>query len=83
MDIELASDLRMLAQVHDELVFEAPEWVTEDELLLMQDIAQRGHGFDLRVPLLFVPHVGHTWASAKSGADIDIIELLEEDDVDD
>jgi len=64
--------LHMLAQVHDELVFEA-ELYDQLDLDLLQDIAQTGHGFDLRVPLLFEPHVGYSWASAKEGPDLEML----------
>jgi DNA polymerase-1 len=74
-------ELLMIAQVHDELVLETgdarvtrPLWTP---LMKLQDIGERGHGFDLRVPLIFTPHVGRTWAEAKVGDDL--AELYEED----
>lgn len=78
------AELELLAQVHDELVWEAyPQLIDGsdegigDTLPELQRAAERWHGFDLKVPLKFEPHVGHTWASAKSGAELDI-EMLGE-----
>jgi DNA polymerase I-like protein with 3'-5' exonuclease and polymerase domains len=65
-------DAWMLAQVHDELVFEYDPAYGVD-LGTIQAIGERGHGFDLRVPLLFEPHVGETWAAAKAGPDLDLL----------
>lgn len=62
-------DLRLLAQVHDELVWEFDEGFPMDEEYL-QSIAtraQNAHGFNLSVPLVFEPHVGATWYEAKEG----------------
>lgn len=62
-------DLRLLAQVHDELVWEVDDtWEATPEY--MQSIATRAqvaHEFDLAVPLVFEPHVGLTWYDAKEG----------------
>jgi DNA polymerase I-like protein with 3'-5' exonuclease and polymerase domains len=73
------AELTMLAQVHDELVWEAwDSLVTPGLLEDLQLAGETWHGFDLRVPLVFEPHAGPTWAAAKGG-DLDIIELLEEE----
>lgn len=70
--------LRMLAQVHDELVFEWSGSPPDDYLLgSVQNIAEDAHGFDLKVPLVFEPHVIKTWAEKSGPA---IVELFEEDD---
>jgi DNA polymerase I-like protein with 3'-5' exonuclease and polymerase domains len=76
----------MLAQVHDEMVFEVLNvwdgWqgpTLQDMLDLARLTFETGHGFDLRVPLVFEPHVGHTWASAKGG-NFDLAKLFEEDE---
>lgn len=62
-------DLRLLAQVHDELVWEVDDaW--DASPAYMQSIARRAendHGFDLSVPLVFEPHIGPTWYDAKEG----------------
>ena len=73
----LAGMAPMLAQVHDEIVF---EHYGVSGLLLesIQQVFEVGHGFDLRVPLLFVPHVGTSWAGAKEGADIPV-DLMEDE----
>jgi DNA polymerase I-like protein with 3'-5' exonuclease and polymerase domains len=76
-------ELRLLAQVHDELVFEVDEYgVWSHELAQrVKKVAEVGHGYDLRVPLLFDPHAAETWAAAKAGdeLDLDLVELLEEE----
>jgi DNA polymerase I-like protein with 3'-5' exonuclease and polymerase domains len=77
MDAEV-HDAWMLAQVHDELVFEYDPGFGVD-LGTIQAIGERGHGFDLRVPLLFEPHAGETWAAAKAGPEMDL--LFEEEEV--
>lgn len=69
-------DAWMLAQVHDELVFEYDPARGVD-LGTIQALGETGHGFDLRVPLVFEPHTGASWAAAKEGTDLD--ELFEED----
>jgi DNA polymerase-1 len=60
-------DLRLLAQVHDELVWEYdPAQGTPDLAALEKwvlQIAERG----LSVPLVFEPHMGDNWYTAKEG----------------
>lgn len=66
-------ELRLLAQVHDELVFERV-----GSSLPMEELkyaAEHEHGYDLSVPLLFEPHVGGSWLEAKDGSTL----LLPED----
>lgn len=67
----------MIAQVHDELVFERAARYDERTLAKIQSIGEKGHKFDLKVPLLFEPHVGNSWASAKTGPDL--AAMFEED----
>jgi DNA polymerase I-like protein with 3'-5' exonuclease and polymerase domains len=65
--------LRMLAQVHDELVWEynladfgmAP--IDATFLNTLASVAENNHGFPLAVPLVFEPHTGETWYDAKEG----------------
>jgi DNA polymerase-1 len=58
--------LPLLVQVHDELLWEVPAGsVTHEHLSEVRSICERGHGFDLRVPLEFVPKVIPTWAEGK------------------
>lgn len=76
--------LRLLAQVHDELVWEyleAPSVIEGpgETLELIKRIGEHAHGFKLDVPLVFEPHFGMTWASAKEGSD-DVIELPDEEE---
>lgn len=59
-------ELGLLAQVHDELVFEFEAGLTLD-LEAVAELAQTRHGFNLSVPLVFEPHTGATWLDAKEG----------------
>ena len=58
--------LRLLAQVHDELVWERTGSQVPD-LEMLRSTAETMHGYDLTVPLKFEPHVGRTWYEAKEG----------------
>ena len=64
-------ELRLLAQVHDELVWEG----RTSDLAGVQRVAQTGHGFDLTVPLVFEPLLCSSWADKGTG-----IVLLEDDE---
>jgi DNA polymerase I-like protein with 3'-5' exonuclease and polymerase domains len=60
---------RLLAQVHDELVW---EWdgvadPAPGQLAHIGDVGATQHGFGLNVPLVFEPHFGHSWYAAKEG----------------
>lgn len=95
LDRRHSEHLRLLAQVHDELVWEYDGTVgacvmceLHDEYEMaeracvlsgLRSCAETGHGFDLRVPLVFEPHFGRSWYSAKQGGD-SYIELPEEDE---
>lgn len=60
--------LDIIAQVHDELLLEGSGSLLVDivpTLHAVQRIAEEGHGFDLRVPLEFVPKVVASWAQGK------------------
>jgi DNA polymerase I-like protein with 3'-5' exonuclease and polymerase domains len=59
-------ELRMLAQVHDELVFEFVDGY-DPNLAWVRDVADNMLGFQLAVPLVFEPHIGQTWYDAKEG----------------
>lgn len=75
-------ELALLIQVHDELVFEAYRRVVTDELLVrLQRCGEEGHGFDLRVPLSFEPHVGESWFEGKEGHALELPDDMEDDDV--
>jgi len=60
-------ELRLLAQVHDELVWEYDPPLASDLLPRLQawvlKIANRG----VSVPLVFEPHAGPNWYKAKEG----------------
>lgn len=55
---ETLPDVRLLAQVHDELVMECDG---EPPLDQIKEAGEVGHGFDLAVPLVFEPVVVSTW----------------------
>lgn len=55
----------LLAQVHDELLWETASRPAPFELFKLQRIAETGHGFRLSVPLTFEPKVVTTWAEGK------------------
>ena len=67
----------MLAQVHDELVFEydPDTFIAPVDLGVIQSIGEKGHGFDLAVPLVFEPAVATSWADKGGSA---VHEALEE-----
>jgi DNA polymerase-1 len=55
---------RMLLQVHDELVFEAPEGAAEE---LAEDVRRRMEGaFSLDVPLVASAGIGGDWLACKA-----------------
>lgn len=63
----------LLAQVHDELVFEHTPGLERSDagnaiLAVMRQVAETGHGYELTVPLVFEPHFGASWAEAKDGS---------------
>jgi DNA polymerase-1 len=69
-------ELELLAQVHDELVWLVWRSLWNQEVAdEMQRAAEKWHDFDLKVPLMFEPHAGDSWASAKSGAEFDLVML--------
>lgn len=78
-DARLAA-LRLLLQVHDELVWQAPrEQVTAEVLALVRWYGEEGHGYSLRVPLSFDPLVGDSWHEAKEGAPLELPEDMVDD----
>ena len=54
--------LPLIAQVHDELIWEYEVEPTPKELELLQQAAEEEHGYNLSVPLVFVPHVVENWS---------------------
>lgn len=68
----------LLAQVHDELVWQVLQaLVTQEDLRLLQWYGEEGHGYDLRVPMSFVPQLGASWHEGKEGTPL-VLELPEE-----
>lgn len=60
-------DTRMLSQVHDELVFEAPIGAETEFSQKAQEIMESAEEhFKIRVPIKAEPGVGPNWADAKS-----------------
>lgn len=59
-------EARLLVQVHDELLWEADEADGQGTLEALCHIAERGHGFELDVPLEFKPRVVSNWAEGKA-----------------
>jgi DNA polymerase-1 len=55
--------LKMIMQVHDELVFESPNEHTAENCAVIQDFME--NTFKLTVPLEAVPNASHTWLEAK------------------
>lgn len=55
---------RMLLQVHDELVFEAPPGETDDVVTIVRDAME--HAAELSVPLVVDMGVGANWLEAKA-----------------
>ncbi|MFT7583042.1 MAG: DNA polymerase-1, partial [Myxococcota bacterium] len=53
---------RMLLQIHDELVFEAPEHEVDTVVAIVTDVME--HAAKLRVPLIVDVGVGDSWAEA-------------------
>ena len=61
-------EARILLQVHDEIIWErGPAWPLNTELVL-QEICERQHGFDLIVPLSFEPAIVTSWAGKGGSA---------------
>ncbi|MCX8013076.1 MAG: DNA polymerase I, partial [Rectinema sp.] len=52
-------DVRMLLQVHDELIFEAPEALVSDAMQCIKD--EMEHAVTLSVPLRVSVEAGHSW----------------------
>lgn len=56
--------VKMLLQVHDELVFEVPKESTQEALPIIQHLMENP-GLSLEVPLRAAPGVGQNWDEAK------------------
>ncbi len=75
---EAFPELKMLAQVHDEVIWEYSDLPTPERMRELQGVMETGHGFDLKVPLVFEPVVTDSWAG-KSGASL-VDTLLDEEE---
>ena len=53
--------LLLLAQIHDELIWQWLRRLIAEEMRALQWECEVGHGFNLRVPLVFVPHYCEGW----------------------
>jgi len=79
---ERLSALSLLAQVHDELLWEAElAAVTDEVLALLKWHGEEGHGYELKVPLGFDPQVGESWHEGKEGAPLELPEGYELDNI--
>jgi DNA polymerase-1 len=58
-------DVRMLLQVHDELIFEIPEENAEEAMPIIKYHMEHPLPFELSVPLIVDGGLGHSWAKAK------------------
>lgn len=76
-------ELKLVAQVHDELVWEYDP-ATPPDLTKLKQWVERFAGRGLLVPLKFEPHMGSSWYTAKRGSSSDapVQEVFEEDDTD-
>lgn len=69
---------RLLAQVHDELIWQVDrDQVRDEDLKLIKWHGEQGHGYDLSVPLGFDPQLGESWHEGKEGTPL-ILELPED-----
>ena len=65
-DVELRMrHVRMIMQVHDEVIFRAPREHAHAQAARIKEIMRRPFNRDLRVPMPVSVGVGPTWASAK------------------
>lgn len=57
------TDVRIVLQVHDELILEAPEKEARDAAETIQEIIENSYQFS--VPIVATPHIAKTWLEAK------------------
>jgi DNA polymerase-1 len=55
-------DVKMIMQVHDELIFEAPKKNAEEVLLIMKDMMEKA--VKLEIPLIVEAAIGNNWNEA-------------------
>jgi DNA polymerase-1 len=55
-------DVKMIMQVHDELIFEAPKKNAEEVLLIMKDMMEKA--VKLEIPLIVEAAIGSNWNEA-------------------
>ncbi len=76
-DVSLA-DLRLLAQIHDELIWEGH--ASQEQLDRIKYHGELGHGYKLRVPLGFDPVAGASWHEGKEPLVLELPDELADDD---
>lgn len=59
-------EVKLLAQIHDELVLEAPEGIAEEVRTLVQSSMEDIAGGRLKVPVRANVAIGKTWSTAKN-----------------
>ena len=66
--------LRTLAQIHDEAIWEY-ELLPDDNIIrTVKECMETGHGFDLKVPLVFEPMVCNNWSQKGEGVAVPTLE---------
>lgn len=58
-------EVKMLAQIHDELVLESPEGIAEEVRALVESSMENVAGGHLKVPVKAKVAIGKTWSTAK------------------
>lgn len=59
------NEVKMLAQIHDELVLESPEGIAEEVRALVESSMENVAGGHLKVPVKAKVAIGKTWSTAK------------------
>lgn len=63
---QMPSFWNLILQVHDELMWQvSANLIVPDDLSKLRWLAEEGHGYVLKVPIVFKPQVAATWAEAK------------------
>ena len=64
--IQKKFNIKMLLQVHDELIFEINENEVQDSIIFIKDIMEKNHlrYVDFKVPLTVDYGIGNTWGES-------------------